>query len=792
MIAQLLEQTASLADSESVRKVIIALATEPSTPRTFSRFARTFDALSRRLREEPELLDEASRAALRQVLTAARSYAASSAPVDQRLTAIELISRASDNRDQDAKWLAKLLVPAQPPAIQQSVVVGLSKFESREVPALLIEAWPSLTPALRALVVETLLSRPAWSSALLEAVRDNVIAEMDLDLVSRQRLLEHSDAALRKSAQLLLGTQTNSKDRQAVVARYREGIGADGNAALGRDVFRKRCIACHRLEDTGNAVGPDLAIYSSKPADALLIALFDPNQSVDPRYQSYTIAFKDGRVQNGMLTEETANGLSLLNAEGKKLSLLRVDIEELRNSGRSLMPEGFEREVTTEDVNHLIAYFRSLRALPKQIAGNTPELVRDTKGGTVLLPARKAEIYGNDITFEPQFKNIGYWHSETDYVRWELELEHAAEFDVWLDWACADSSAGNAYLLQMGSAETKGTVLATGGWDQYRQKNTGRVSLPKGRTEILLRPAAPVRGALFDLRALALVPAGEKPGFPINAPPQAKLPEDPASIARFLLSDANPTPEREALIAKHPLIADKLISVMTAGFAAGTPEEYKRIPWIWRVAIASGKRNQENELREVLRVSAPRPFEPLRDWQAVVIGGGLINGVSQAGDWPQARFDAILKDDKVLEERWDRAIDLAFKMSDDEKVKEGTRYDALRMVAMASWERARPMLEKYLAEGMKPELQMGAVSGLVDVPDPGAAKLLIDAVKYLPERNRDLALEGLMKSQARIMLLFEALESGRIRLEQLGNDRLKSLRNHEDPTIRSRAEALRN
>ena len=31
-------------------------------------------------------------------------------------------------------------------------------------------------------------------------------------------------------------------------------------------------------------------------------------------------------------------------------------------------------------------------------------------------------------------------------------------------------------------------------------------------------------------------------------------------------------------------------------------------------AIASGKRNQDKELKAVLSVSAPRPFEPLRDW----------------------------------------------------------------------------------------------------------------------------------------------------------------------------------
>ena len=37
---------------------------------------------------------------------------------------------------------------------------------------------------------------------------------------------------------------------------------------------------------------------------------------------------------------------------------------------------------------------------------------------------------------------------------------------------------------------------------------------------------------------------------------------------------------------------------------------------------------------------------------------------------------------------------------DNEKIKDGTRYDALRMVAMAPWNRGRPILEKYLAAGV--------------------------------------------------------------------------------------------
>jgi hypothetical protein len=44
---------------------------------------------------------------------------------------------------------------------------------------------------------------------------------------------------------------------------------------------------------------------------------------------------------------------------------------------------------------------------------------------------------------------------------------------------------------------------------------------------------------------------------------------------------------------------------------------------------------------------------------------------------------------------------------------------------------------------------MGAVSGLADIPEPDAAKLLRDAIEYLPERNQKLAREGLLKMMQR-------------------------------------------
>jgi len=74
------------------------------------------------------------------------------------------------------------------------------------------------------------------------------------------------------------------------------------------------------------------------------------------------------------------------------------------------------------------------------------------------------------------------------------------------------------------------------------------------------------------------------------------------------------------------------------GLAVDTPREYERIPDIWRPAIAAGKRNDAAELKRLLDLSLPKADEPLRHWQAVVIGGGIINGLSMEGVWPGRRI----------------------------------------------------------------------------------------------------------------------------------------------------------
>jgi putative heme-binding domain-containing protein len=129
-----------------------------------------------------------------------------------------------------------------------------------------------------------------------------------------------------------------------------------GNRDKGHALFLQNCATCHRLRDEGNAVGPDLGTVATKPVQELVVAILDPNQAVDPAYTSYSVATKDDRDLTGILVSETPNSIVLRSPGGSEETVLRANIQDLRTSGRSLMPEGFETVMKPQDVADLIAY----------------------------------------------------------------------------------------------------------------------------------------------------------------------------------------------------------------------------------------------------------------------------------------------------------------------------------------------------------------------------------------------------------------------------------------------------
>jgi putative heme-binding domain-containing protein len=406
--------------------------------------------------------------------TARAAVADNKWPREEQLLAVRLLGRGLDHQQEDVKILAGLLVPQAPADLQAAAVGTLGGLRDAKVPELLLRGWKGYSPALRSQVFDVLLRREDWLKAALDALERKEVLPIEIDAARRQRLLQHRTATIRERAAKLF-TDALDADREKVVQAYRTALAVKGDTTRGVQVFTKHCASCHRFQGVGKEVGPDLASLGDKSPEALLIAILDPNRAVEARYVNYIAVTKSGLSYSGLLASETGNSVTLVSQEGKRQTILRTELEALSSTDKSLMPEGLERDLKPQDIADVIAHLRSglSQPRPKTFEGNKPELVRPAKDGALRLAASTCEIHGSTLVFEKKHANLGYWNSADDHADWSVELSRPGKYAVWLEYACANGSAGNTFAFEANGKRLTGKVAGTGDWDTYKQAKVG-------------------------------------------------------------------------------------------------------------------------------------------------------------------------------------------------------------------------------------------------------------------------------------------------------------------------------
>ncbi len=90
-----------------------------------------------------------------------------------------------------------------------------------------------------------------------------------------------------------------------------------------------------------------------------MTSILNPSYAIEPRFVNYVITTNDGRMYDGVIANETPGSVTLRGGsdEGDQ-TVLRKNIAEIRASSVSLMPEGFEKDLSKKDVADIIAYLR--------------------------------------------------------------------------------------------------------------------------------------------------------------------------------------------------------------------------------------------------------------------------------------------------------------------------------------------------------------------------------------------------------------------------------------------------
>lgn len=310
-----------------------------------------------------EMLGGATGGKAREIVTAMILGARTTArdeqqPPADRATAIRTLTIADFNEVKEL--FGGLLQPRQPQPVQAAVLDTLARFDSPDVPIMVLEVLTSQTPQLRSTSVETLFTRPKWIMAFLDAIEKKSIARSDLDPARIALLQKHNDPEIRARALKLFDGATLPR-RQEVVDRYQKALELKGDVERGRTHFRKVCAACHKLEGVGESIGAELNAIRDRGTAAVLLNILDPNREVKPQFFSYVVVLDTGRSLTGMIAAETANSLSLRKPDNTTENILRVNIDEIKSTGLSFMPEGLEQQLDPAALADVLAYLNSIK-----------------------------------------------------------------------------------------------------------------------------------------------------------------------------------------------------------------------------------------------------------------------------------------------------------------------------------------------------------------------------------------------------------------------------------------------
>lgn len=267
-------------------------------------------------------------------------------PIAERLAAIQIAGELSEDRLCDTTLLHGLLTPQTPIEVTSAAIVRLTQLE--DIGGIL-SVWPTLSPIARREAQALFVARQSTALALLKAVEADQIPVGDLDAATRNALAESKSEKVRELAAKVLAAVAKST-RGEVMAKFQPALTLTGDDAHGRVLFEKKCATCHKHRELGNEIGPQLVALQNKSGEFLLRAILDPNQAVESKYTGYVATTKDGRTFTGMIVDETATSLTLARTDGKKDTVLRVDIEELKSTGKSFMPEGLEQDLSVQDL----------------------------------------------------------------------------------------------------------------------------------------------------------------------------------------------------------------------------------------------------------------------------------------------------------------------------------------------------------------------------------------------------------------------------------------------------------
>jgi putative heme-binding domain-containing protein len=283
------------------------------------------------------------------------------AALEERLRCIRVLGEAPQPR-----CLQPLLnqLRTAPDPVRVEILSALQRYSDASIGKAALPLAENSPATVRAAAFHLLACRPAWALELVTDVDAGKIRSSSIPTEVVRKMALHQNGDLDKLVKKHWGrlSSATSEEKQREMTRLLQIVrGGKGDALRGKAVFQTTCAKCHKLFGEGGVVGPDLTGYERDNLLFWIENIVDPSAAIREEYTTSIIETTDGRVLTGIVAEQDARSLLLRDPEGKEMRLARDQIESMRASPQSLMPEGQLYSLSDQQIRDLFAFLMNRR-----------------------------------------------------------------------------------------------------------------------------------------------------------------------------------------------------------------------------------------------------------------------------------------------------------------------------------------------------------------------------------------------------------------------------------------------
>ena len=297
------------------------------------------------------------------------------APVTLRISALNaLVTRHPQLSDSQYNLLASKLDPKTDAILRQSAAQVIAR--STPDKARLLELSRTVLPKADPLTLTTLLEcfrtshDPEAGAALVSILKKSPAVLGTLGEQRLKQLLEsYPDTTRRNAEPLFQALREAEKTRVDRLRKLEPLLTAGGDIGRGRRIFfgeKVACYSCHTIGQEGGHVGPDLTgVGAIRSGHDLLEAIVFPSASFVPGFEIYTATTPGDRI-SGVLKSQSRDAVVLVTGPNEVIRIPRSQIKNLSRSNVSLMPEGFDENLTRVELTDLLAFLQAEKAGAKR------------------------------------------------------------------------------------------------------------------------------------------------------------------------------------------------------------------------------------------------------------------------------------------------------------------------------------------------------------------------------------------------------------------------------------------